>query len=145
MYADDTTLFLGWDENIYAVECVLEVFSDATGARVNRKSQRVRFVPGWSKHFGGYLLERIQHPKELGHCLQEAASQARELGKRDFSLSGRVGAANANLLADLNHVAFVFPILFVMGRFVCDMRAGCPRKNVHRMGKRRKGRSLCPS
>lgn len=59
MYADDATLFLGWDEDFCAVSQVLEAFSGATGARVNRSKSSVLYAGAWggrTEITGGFSL-----------------------------------------------------------------------------------------
>ncbi|KAK3566630.1 hypothetical protein QTP86_001689 [Hemibagrus guttatus] len=95
VYADDATLFLGRDEDFRAVSGIMEAFSDATGARINRKDSA---------------------QKNWGIALSKLKARAESWCKRDLSLTGRVVAACSDLLAGLNHLALVFPIPFVTGR-----------------------------
>ncbi|KAK3545367.1 hypothetical protein QTP70_005979 [Hemibagrus guttatus] len=95
VYADDATLFLGRDEDFRAVSGILEAFSDATGARINRKDSA---------------------QKNWDIALSKLKARAESWCKRDLSLTGRVVAACSDLLAGLNHLALVFPIPFVTGR-----------------------------
>lgn len=90
-YADDMTMFFGRDRDFSAVECVLKEFSDATGARINRGSQRrcvrergqggskswgvTRCARMGSRFWGWSSGERGQHPKELGLRLEVDTSQ----------------------------------------------------------------------
>ncbi|KAK3518288.1 hypothetical protein QTP86_003217 [Hemibagrus guttatus] len=48
VYADDATLFLGRDEDFRAVSGILEAFSDATGARINRSKSAVLYAGAWA-------------------------------------------------------------------------------------------------
>lgn len=49
-------------------------------------------------------------------ALRKLQIRAESWSKRDLSLTWRVVAVNSDLLASLNHLAYVFPVLFVTGR-----------------------------
>ncbi|GAA6077711.1 uncharacterized protein LOC115161469 [Tachysurus ichikawai] len=49
-------------------------------------------------------------------AFDRVSTRADSWGKRDLSLTGRVVAANSDMLADLNHLACVFPIPFMIGK-----------------------------
>ncbi|KAK3545148.1 hypothetical protein QTP70_001570 [Hemibagrus guttatus] len=132
VYADDATLFLGRDEDFRAVSGILEAFSDATGARINRSKSAVLYTGAWAGRLdvpGGFALcqdglkilgvvfwREDSAQKNWDIALSKFKARAESWCKRDLSLTGRVVAACLDLLAGLNHLAVVFPIPFVTGR-----------------------------
>ncbi|KAK3519614.1 hypothetical protein QTP86_020693, partial [Hemibagrus guttatus] len=132
VYADDATLFLGRDEDFRAVSGILEAFSDATGARINRSKSAVLYAGAWAGRLdvpGGFALcqdglkilgvvfwREDSAQKNWDIALSKLKARAESWCKRDLSLTGRVVAACSDLLAGLNHLALVFPIPFVTGR-----------------------------
>ncbi|KAK3572898.1 hypothetical protein QTP86_010589 [Hemibagrus guttatus] len=131
-YADDTMLFLGREEDFSAVERVIGAFSDATGARVNRCKSSVLYAGAWAGRTdvpGGFSLcqdglrilgvvswRENSAQRNWDIALSKLRVRAESWGRRDLSLTGRVLAVNADLLARLNHLAYVFPVSFMTGR-----------------------------
>ncbi|KAK3560166.1 hypothetical protein QTP86_034668 [Hemibagrus guttatus] len=132
VYAGDATLFLGRDEDFRAVSGILEAFSDATGARINRSKSAVLYAGAWARRSdipGGFALcqdglkilgvvfwREGSAQKNWDIALSKLKARAESWCKRDLSLTGRVVAACSDLLAGLHHLALVFPIPFLMGR-----------------------------
>ncbi|KAK3566647.1 hypothetical protein QTP86_001849 [Hemibagrus guttatus] len=132
VYTDDVTLFFGRDEDFRAVSGILEAFSDATGAHINRSKSAVLYAGAWAGRSdvpGGFALcqdglkilvvvfwREDSAQKNWDIALSKLKARAESWCKRVLSLTERVVAACSDLLAGLNHLALVFPILFVTGR-----------------------------
>lgn len=131
-YADDATLFLSREEDFSAIGRVLVTFSEVTGARVNRKKSAVLCAGAWAGKTavpGGFSLcqdglkilgvtfwREGSAQRNWEMVLRKVQAKAERWGRRDLSLTGRVLAVNSDLLASLNHLAYVFPIPFMTGR-----------------------------
>lgn len=131
-YADDTTLFLASEGDFGVVERILAAFTEATGARVNRRKSSVLFVGSWAHRMdvpGGFSLcpdglrilgvrfwrERSE-VRNWEEALVRLQAKAARWAARDLSLTGRVVAVNCDLFASLIHLSYVFPVPFWTGR-----------------------------
>ncbi|KAK3515947.1 hypothetical protein QTP86_020262, partial [Hemibagrus guttatus] len=102
------------------------------GAHINRSKSAVLYAGTWAGRSdvpGGFALcqdglkilvvvfwREDSTQKNWDIALSKLKARAESWCKRDLSLTGRVVTACSDLLAGLNHLALVFPILFVTGR-----------------------------
>lgn len=131
-YADDATLFLASDGEFGAVERVLGIFTEATGARVNREKSSVQYMGSWAGRTdvpSGFFLcpdglrilgvrfwRESSATKNWEAALEWLQAKTARWASRDLSLTGRVVVVNCDLFASLIHLAYVFPIPFWTGR-----------------------------
>lgn len=131
LYADDTVLYLENDWSLKEAMTVIDAFSCASGAKVNKGKSQVKYVGKWS--------DRGEAPCDLALCrgpitilgisygnnddaatnwetrLTKVTAKLNLWGLRRLTVSGKVLAIKADILPSLLHLALVFPMPALIG------------------------------
>lgn len=131
-YADDMTVFLNTDRDFLVVERLLEEFSCATGAVVNKGKSMVLCLGPWAGRSsvpGGFSVcvdglrvlgvrfwRRDSPVRNWGPLVAEVQGRVSQWSGRRLSLSARVLVSKADLLSRVAHLAHVYPVPYLLGR-----------------------------
>lgn len=123
-YADDTTLFVGCNEDLALIKPVLVKYEKASGARVNRDKSKGLFLGAWKDRTDAPLgiewnskslkLLGVEHAPQApavlnwAPALDRVSSTLNGWSKRSLSLVGRVLVLNLLAMSKLWYVGTVY-------------------------------------
>lgn len=130
-FADDTVLYLENDFCLREAMNVIDVFSSASGSKINKGKSQIKYLGKWK--------ERVDTPLGLSLCTGPMTILGISFGNEDdvetnweirlgkvltklniwklrkLSLSGKVLVIKSDILPTLLHVAYVFPMPALIG------------------------------
>ena len=138
-FADDTQLFLNDIESMKICFSILEIYSKASGAKININKTKGLGLGTWKenppdfnniewinsiKALGIYFGHNINYNEIMQKCLDKCKKKLEKWKKRDLTLQGKRVLINSYILSDVGYIMEMYPN-HVTQNFIQSLKEMC--------------------